>query len=180
MHPTVLQFLIHAIMTTPWSAGWVAPKIVTKHLLLHYSRNPRNSRHWGYYGCSSQPGAQMVLAYTACHVRYQICHRWSLALECEEGLERRGPYLWCQRMRPVCRWPARQREAHGELLYDIAWCWQPHRMGHGEHPNFKIDMNGWMVMRTNITDGHLMCSWFLYHWQQQHCKSMLTKKQKKT
>ena len=29
----------------------------------------------------------------------------------------------------------RKIETHGELAYDVAWCSQPHRMGHGLHPN---------------------------------------------
>ena len=28
-------------------------------------------------------------------------------------------------------------------VLDIAWCCQPYRMGHGQHPNLKMDMDGW-------------------------------------
>ena len=34
---------------------------------------------------------------------------------------------------------------HGEPVFDIAWCCQPDRMGHGQHLNLRMDgwMDGW-------------------------------------
>ena len=38
------------------------------------------------------------------------------------------------------------RQMHGELVFDIAWCCQPHRMGHGQHLNLKwISVDWWKV-----------------------------------
>ena len=37
-----------------------------------------------------------------------------------------------------------ETEMHGELLFSIAWCCQPHRMAHGQHLNLNwIWMGGW-------------------------------------
>ena len=36
-------------------------------------------------------------------------------------------------------------EMHGEPVFDLSWCCQPHRMGHGQHLKLKMDMDGWMV-----------------------------------
>ena len=36
---------------------------------------------------------------------------------------------------------------HRKLVLDIAWCCQPHRMGHRQHLNLK--MNGWMESVVN-------------------------------
>ena len=30
------------------------------------------------------------------------------------------------------------------LVFSIAWCYQPHWMGHRQHPNLKMDMDGWV------------------------------------
>ena len=36
-------------------------------------------------------------------------------------------------------------EMHGELVFNMAWCCQPHRVGHGQHINLKwIWIDGWM------------------------------------
>ena len=35
---------------------------------------------------------------------------------------------------------------HWEPVFNIAWCCQPHRMGHGQHFNLKMDLDGWMVI----------------------------------
>ena len=32
---------------------------------------------------------------------------------------------------------------HGELVFDVAWCCQHHRIWHGQHPNLNLDMVGW-------------------------------------
>ena len=38
-------------------------------------------------------------------------------------------------------------KVHGEPVFDIAWCCQPHRMGHGQHLNLRwIWMDGLDLM----------------------------------
>ena len=29
-------------------------------------------------------------------------------------------------------------ETHGEPIFNVAWCCQPHQMGHRQHPNLKM------------------------------------------
>ena len=42
---------------------------------------------------------------------------------------------------------------HGELVFDIAWSCQPHRMGHGQHLNLKwIWKDGWMDNHQDMTN----------------------------
>ena len=35
---------------------------------------------------------------------------------------------------------------HGEPVFNITCCCQPHRMGYGEHFNLRMDLDGWMVI----------------------------------
>ena len=50
--------------------------------------------------------------------------------------------------RLISRNVACKTEAHGELVFDIAWCCQPHWMGHVQYPNLKMDV---MVMNHTYT-----------------------------
>ena len=47
---------------------------------------------------------------------------------------------------------------HGEPVFDIAWCCQPHQMGHRQHPNLKMDINWsqfWWHLKFNC---HYSCA----------------------
>ena len=50
-------------------------------------------------------------------------------------------------MKSLSEWLAltRKTEMHGGLVFDIAWCYQPHKMGHGQHLNLWMDMDGWLL-----------------------------------
>ena len=50
---------------------------------------------------------------------------------------------------------------HGELVFDIAWCCQPHRMGNGLHLNLKwIWMDRFVVADfTQTSQGYFTCTW---------------------
>ena len=82
-----------------------------------------------------------------------------LALECEEGLERRGLNVW-RLMSVIMAWLALtcKTKTHRELVFDVA-CYQTHRMGHGQHP--KWWMNGWM-------DGNSTRKWSMEQNPQMH------------
>ena len=105
--------------------------------------------HWGYYGITSESAAPMVWTCTACHVLYQTCHKGTL--EGYGGTRGRGrprkSWPECAKTDVSnCSWlPLTHKTAmHEEPVFDIAWCCQPHRMAHGQHPNLKwIWVDGW-------------------------------------
>ena len=41
----------------------------------------------------------------------------------------------------VCLALTRKTETYGGPLFDVAWCCQTHQIGHGQHPNVKLDMD---------------------------------------
>ena len=120
-----------------WSAGTVAPKSEMKHPQPHYLKKLgikditavlRGGRLW-WYG--------HVQRATSC-----IKSVTNLPLPGPRGkeeLERHGLNV----SKLISRNVACKTETHGELVFDIAWCCQPHWMGHGKYPNLKMDM---MVM----------------------------------
>ena len=68
---------------------------------------------------------------------------WFPALESKEGLGRYGRNV-VRLMSVIVAWLAltHKTEMHGEMVFVIAWCCQPYRMGHGQHLNPKMDMDG--------------------------------------
>ena len=61
------------------------------------------------------------------------------ALEGEEGQK-----TWYECVKTdvsICGLTAKA-EMHTEPVFDIAWCYQPHRMGHEQRHNLKMDMGG--------------------------------------
>ena len=60
-------------------------------------------------------------------------------------------------------------EMHGEPVFGVAWCCQPHWMGHGPHPNLKMDVMIWwwlfiksssktlQIFLKTPNSGHKMC-----------------------
>ena len=51
---------------------------------------------------------------------------------------------WYQGMWTGWHWPAWQR--HREPVFDIAWCCQPHWMGHGQHRSLKMPSPCWELL----------------------------------
>ena len=41
----------------------------------------------------------------------------------------------------VCLALTRKTETYGGPVFDVAWCCQTHQIGHGQHPNLKLDMD---------------------------------------
>ena len=68
------------------------------------------------------------------------------ALEGEVGLERHGLTV-LRLLSVIAAWLllTRKTEMHGEPVFNIAWCCEPHRMGHWQPPNLWMSMDGWMV-----------------------------------
>ena len=92
-----------------------------------------------------QCAAEMIWTCTACHVLYQICHRLTAPWpQRGKGSERHG--LNVSRLISVnLAWLAltHKTEMFGEPVCGIAWYCQPDWMGHGQHPNLKMDMIRW-------------------------------------
>ena len=111
-------------MTAPWSSESVAPKTESKHPQSH------NSKNFGIKDITSvlhSVGADMIWTYTTCHVLYKICLRprktWSECVKTDIsdcGLTGVDSQDRCAKM-------------HGETVFGLAWCCQPHWMGHGQH-----------------------------------------------
>ena len=71
------------------------------------------------------------------------------------GQERHGQNVSRMLVNVACLALTRKTEAHGDAMLDVAWC-QPHRMGHGQHPNLKMDTDGWIY-----SNG---CKWISLLW----------------
>ena len=91
------------------------------------------------------------------------------ALESKEGLGKHGLNVW----RPMSVSMAKLAfthctEMHGEPVFNIACCCQPHRMGHGQHFNLRMDLDGWMVIGIYdfidrpVDNGPCMCAWAVW------------------
>ena len=69
------------------------------------------------------------------------------ALESKEGLGKHGLNVWRPMSVSVALLALTHcTEMHGEPVFNIACCCQPHRMGHGQHFNLRMDLDGWMVI----------------------------------
>ena len=66
------------------------------------------------------------------------------ALESKEGLGKHGLNVG----RPMSVWPSWHRPTVQRCMESpcSACCCQPHRMGHGQHFNLRMDLDGWMVI----------------------------------
>ena len=106
----------------------------------------RKTWHWGYYAVLHRQSLRWYGMHSMLSpVSYLSQTFWFPALEGGEGLKIHGLKVW-RLMSVFVAWQplTRKAEMHGELAFDIAWCCQPHRMGHKQHPDLKLDMDGWM------------------------------------
>ena len=76
---------------------------------------------------------------------FQICH---ILTEPRHYKTRRPRKSWSECVKTDAREcvlsgvDPQDRERHGELVPDVTWCYRPHWMEHGQHPNLKMDMDG--------------------------------------
>ena len=152
-----------ATMSMPWSARSVAPKTEGIHPQLHYRyyKNLPLSILCQSFAVSSSNGVDMYVV--PCPISNQSQTFQFPALEGEEGQQRHGLKVW--RLMSVSEaWLPLilKTEMYGELLFNIAWYCQPHRMGHGQHPNLKMDMDGWM---DGWMDGGIKILSFISHFE---------------
>ena len=102
--------------------------------------------HWGYILWSFAVGNSDSMAmYSRPHPVSILSQTFQFpALESKEGLGH-DLIVWSL-MSMTVAWLAltHKTEMHGEPVFDIAWRCQPHRMGHGQGRNLKMDMDGWM------------------------------------
>ena len=71
-----------------------------------------------------------------------------------------GPCLpWEFQVPVACLALTHQTKMHGEPLFDIAWCYQPHRMAHGQHLNLNMDMCWEMIENANISHINSALQW---------------------
>ena len=130
-------------MAVPWSAGSVAPKSKMKHPQPHYSRNLALRILWQYFSVGRWDGMVMWSVLGPVSDLSQT-YRFP-APEGKEGLEQHGLNVSkLISMNVHMAWLAlsRKTKMHGEPVFDIAWCCQPHQMGHRQHPNLKMDITG--------------------------------------
>ena len=112
-------------MVVPWSDGFVAPKTNTKYPRLHYARN---------------------LALTILRQSQMIKSVTTIPGTIMRGRpKRRGLNMW-RTISVYVAWLALtgRTDMHGEPLFDVVWCCQHRWMGHGQHPNLKMETDGWM------------------------------------
>ena len=108
-------------MTVPWSDGSVAWN--------NLSFTTTEIWYRGHYTSPSLFMTHMAWSCITGHVLYLMYHKKFIGLMSICVAQLTLTYL---------------TETHGELVFDIAWCCQPHRMGHGQYPNLKlIWMDGW-------------------------------------
>ena len=97
------------------------------------------------------------------------------SLESKGGLERHGLNVW--RLMPVIvAWLAlsQKTEMYGNPVLGMDWCFQLHRMGHGQHFNLKMDMGMSRLQRKPKTWHNFVfiCPKTLEHEQKPHFQQL--------
>ena len=124
---------------------WTCAEIETKHpQLRHYRNLAWGTLHW----FSAVGDSDGMTLYNGQRNVSNLCHTFNfLALERNEDLGRHGLDAW--RPLPICvlelaltHWT----DMHGELLFGMVCCCQPHRMGHTLIQNGSGWMDGWMLI----------------------------------
>ena len=115
--------------------------------------------------CPSSPTGISRLRCSAGHVSIRLRlkdSRHQMVRKAQIDVHTCGPNVWQMISENVaCLSLTHKTETHGGLVFadrphspHLAWCYQTHRMGHGQHPNLKIDMIGWI-------DGQMENIWIL-------------------
>ena len=128
-------------MSVPWSAGSVAPKSKMKHPQPHYSRTLALRILWQSFAVGGCDGLDV----------YSVPHSVSNLSHTHRFLRHGLNVSRLISVNVACLALTRNAEMHGESVFDIAWCCQPHWMGHGQHHNLKMDMMMMIMMMMMTT-----------------------------
>ena len=146
LHSSETQDWTPAVAPPQWSLHDLldmAPKTNTKHPYHHYYRNLELRI---LLKSSTVSGSNGVDTYIMPRPVSNLSENFRFsALECKESLKKSGLNVW-RLMSVIVAWLALtcKTEMHAKPLFNIFWCCPPHRIGHGQHPHLKLDMDGWM------------------------------------